>query len=241
MNQFEQPLKLLAVGAHPDDLEFGMGGVLLKEFSLGAEISIVITSRGEAGSAGTPDIREAEARAAAELVGASNRLHFLDFGGDGLQVASPENTVQIAHLIRKIRPDVVCAPTLTENQHPDHFAVGTVVRNACRLARYGGLKALTELSPHRIASLWYYSITGHESTSLSSASLIDISDSVEAWKQMMCCHESQVSNRNYIDLQLARAQQLGAMAQCEYAMALWPNDPLVISSLSDFKQTARAY
>ncbi len=51
-----------AVGAHPDDLEFGCGGVLLAEAARGSEISLCICSRGEAGSNGTPDEREAEAR-----------------------------------------------------------------------------------------------------------------------------------------------------------------------------------
>jgi LmbE family N-acetylglucosaminyl deacetylase len=234
-------LKLLAIGAHPDDLEFGMGAVLLKEFAQGTEIAVVITSKGEAGSAGTPVIREAESRAAAAMLGASERLTFLDFGGDGLQTASPENTVQLARIIREFRPDIICAPSLTTNQHPDHCAVGNAARNACRLARYGGLTALAGLTPHKVSSLWFYSITAHEESPLSAATLIDVSDVVDEWQQLMACHVSQVSQRSYIDLQLNRAQQLGAMAGCGHAIALWPNDPLVIQTLSQVQHTARAF
>jgi LmbE family N-acetylglucosaminyl deacetylase len=236
-----QPLKLLAIGAHPDDIEFGMGAILLKEFAHGTEISMVITSKGEAGSAGTPAIREAESRAAADMLGASERLIFLDFGGDGLQTASPENSVQLARIIREFRPDIICAPSLTTNQHPDHCAVGNAARNACRLARYGGLEALAGLPSHSVSSLWFYSITAHEASPLSAAPLIDVSGVADQWQQLMACHQSQVSQRDYIELQLNRAQRLGAMAGCKYAMALWPNDPPVIQTLGQLKHTARAF
>ncbi|WPJ96326.1 PIG-L family deacetylase [Coraliomargarita algicola] len=241
MKQHAAPLKLLAIGAHPDDLEFGMGAVLLKEYAQGTEISIVVTSKGEAGSAGTPRIREAETRAAAELLGASERLTFLDFGGDGLQSATPENALQLARIIREFRPDIICAPSLSTNQHPDHCAVGNATRNACRLARYGGLQALAGLSPHAVGSLWFYSITAQEEQPLSAATLVDVSEMAEAWQQLMACHASQVSQRAYIELQLTRAQQLGVMAGCPYAIALWPNDPPVVQSLAQLHRTARAF
>ena len=241
MKKQADALKILAIGAHPDDLEFGMGAVLLKEFAQGSELSIVITSKGEAGSAGTPEIREAESRAAAKMLGVTDRLTFLNFGGDGLQTSSPENSVQLARLIREYRPDIVCAPSLSANQHPDHCAVGTATRNACRLARYGGMAALAGRKPHAVASLWFYSITAHEDNSLSGATLVDVSEVVDVWQELMACHQSQVSQRNYIDLQLARAQQLGAMARCAYAVALWPNDPPVVQTLGQLKHTARAF
>jgi LmbE family N-acetylglucosaminyl deacetylase len=241
MKKQADALKILAIGAHPDDLEFGMGAVLLKEVAHGSELSIVITSRGEAGSSGTPEIREAESHAAAKMLGAADRLTFLDFGGDGLQTPSPENSVQLARLIREYRPDIVCAPSLSTNQHPDHSAVGTATRNACRLARYGGMAALEGIAPHAVASLWFYSITAHEDRPLAAATLVDVSEVVDAWKALMACHHSQVSQRNYIELQLARAQQLGAMARCAYAVALWPNDPPVVQTLGQLKHTARAF
>jgi LmbE family N-acetylglucosaminyl deacetylase len=76
---------------------------------------------------------------------------------------------------------------------------------------------------------------------LSAATLIDVSDVVDEWQQLMACHASQVSQRSYIDLQLNRAQQLGSMAGCGHAIALWPNDPPVIQTLSQVQHTARAF
>jgi len=233
--------KLLAIGAHPDDIEFGLGGVLLKELAAGSEISLIITSKGEAGSSGTPDVREVEALTAARLLGAGDRLTFLDFGGDGQQVASPENAIAIARLIREVRPSLVFAPYPFPNQHPDHFAVGTATRNACRLARFGGLAPLKTRSKHAIDSLWFYSLTMSSDAVISSAVLIDISEVVDSWKALMACHHTQVSSRNYIDLQVTRASQLGHMAGCEYAMALWPNDPPVLQHINTLTRAARGF
>jgi LmbE family N-acetylglucosaminyl deacetylase len=233
--------KLLAIGAHPDDLEFGMGGILLKEYAQGCEITLAITSRGESGSSGTSAQRELEARSAAGQLGAAERLNFLDFGGDGQQVASPDNALQIARIIRDVRPSMVFAPISLPNQHPDHIAVGTATRNACRQARYGGLGPLKDLAPHAVDSLWFYSLSTTTDASLSSAVLIDVSDVVESWKALMACHQSQVSNLDYLDLQLSRARHLGLTAGCDYASPLWPNDPPVLQHIHGLTQTARGF
>ena len=67
----DSKLTLLAIGAHPDDIEFGCGGVLLTEVARGSAVAICICSRGEAGTNGSPEEREAEARKAAKLLGAA--------------------------------------------------------------------------------------------------------------------------------------------------------------------------
>lgn len=235
------PLRILAVGAHPDDVEFGVGGVLLNEHAAGAEIHLIVTSNGEAGSYGTSEIRLNETAAAAERLGAAHRLTFLDFGGDGKQIASPENVTCLARLIREIRPDLIFAPTLTPNQHPDHSTVGAICRDASRIARYGGFSELIDLPVHSIGSLWFYSITPTPDLSLAGSVLIDISSSSERWIEMMNCHQSQTSRRNYIDLQTSRARQLGLIAGCENAIALWPNDPPVLNGIQPVSRTARAF
>lgn len=234
-------LRILALGAHPDDLEFGMGGVLLTEFDAGAEISLVLTSQGEAASHGDPEQRLAEALAAAKILGAADRLQVLDFGGDGQQSASPAHATKIARLIREQRPSLIFAPFPAPNQHPDHAAVGQAARDACRLARYGGLPNLKDLPAHTIDSLWFYAVTPLPDLDLSGAVLIDISPVFERWKTLMACHASQTASRRYLDLQISRARQLGLLAGCEYATALWPNDPPVLASLQPLARTARGF
>ncbi|MDP0501539.1 MAG: PIG-L family deacetylase [Verrucomicrobiota bacterium JB022] len=228
---------ILALGAHPDDLEFGCGAVLLKERTRGTRLTLAISSRGEAGTAGTPEEREDEARAASQMLGVPDGPVFLDFGGDGQQRETPENALQLARLIRRIQPDLVLAPLPCENQHPDHTVVGRLARTACRQARYGGL--LRDLPRHSVQGLWFYSIT-HESP-LDGAVLVDISAQVEDWKRLMHCHQTQVQSRAYVDLQLSRARQWGLRAGCEHALALWPNDPPRLDYLTDLPYSARSF
>src|SRR4051812_12963411 len=71
---------LLAFGAHPDDVEFGCGAVVAQEARMGRKVHLVICSRGEAGSYGTPRQRSAEAKKAAALLGAT--VEFVELGGD---------------------------------------------------------------------------------------------------------------------------------------------------------------
>ena len=241
MTPSQKPIRILAIGAHPDDLEFGVGGVLLKEHAAGSKIALVVTSKGESGSSGTPEQRVAEARAAAAFVGAEDQLTFLDFGGDGRQIASPENTTAIARIIRAFKPQIVLAPSLSANQHPDHAAVGAATRNACRIARYGGFADLTDLPAHAIGSLWFYSITPIADENLTGTILVDVSDVFSNWVEMMNCHGSQTSCRSYIDLQTSRSRQLGLAAGCEYAIALRPNDLPVVSNLHSLSHTARGF
>ena len=137
-------MNILAVGPHPDDIEFGCAPVLINEVKRGNRVRVLILSRGEAGSHGTPEVREKEARTAARLMGAE--ISFFDFGGDCHLEYRRENAISIAAEIRREKPSVVLAPHPAENQHPDHVAVGQMVRDACRLARYGGL---SDFSPYR--------------------------------------------------------------------------------------------
>lgn len=232
--------RLLVFGAHPDDIEFGCGAVLLKEHAAGSALRYVITSRGESGSNGTPDEREKEARAAAKLIGKEVEIEFLDFGGDGTQIDTPGNALKLARHIRDFRPALLLAPTLSPNQHPDHAVVGGLARTAGRLARYGGLDGIGDLAPHSVGSLWYYAITPPSNGARAGAVYVDVSDQVEAWRRLMECHATQMRTRNYADLQIARARQLGLEAGCGHAVALWPNDPPVVGRPGDWPVAARA-
>src|SRR3982751_5811416 len=71
---------LVAFGAHPDDLEFGCGGILAREAQNGRSVHLVVCSRGEAGTNGTPAERTREAEKAARLLGAT--LEFVELDGD---------------------------------------------------------------------------------------------------------------------------------------------------------------
>jgi len=230
---------ILAVGAHPDDIEFGCGGVLLMEVERGSELHLLVGSRGEAGTNGTPEEREAEARSAADLLGATLRL--ADFGGDAQMRRTPENSNQVARTIRELKPDIVLAPGVHETQHPDHAVVGRMTRDACRLARYGGLEALKPAPPHAVESLYHYFISDLASNAGTGARVVvDVSSVVEKWKRLMETHQSQMRTRNYIELQLSKARALGLSAGTEYAIALLAEEPFVIDAISDLPRLGRA-
>jgi len=229
--------RILAIGPHPDDIEFGCAPLLLLEAQAGARIKLLVLSRGEAGSAGNPEQREQEARAAAALLQAE--LDFLDFRGDCHLEATPANAIRMAAEIRRFQPQIVLAPHPGANQHPDHAAAGRLVRDACRFARYGGLADLKTLAPHKIGQLYFYDITQH---GLQAPDLVvDVSAVVPAWEQVMRCHASQVQSKGYLELQLAAARLLGLSIGVEYACGVYVNDPVRIDRLSVLALSTRNF
>ncbi len=135
------------------------------------------------------------------------------------------------------------APSLVENQHPDHARLGRLVRDAARLARYGGLKELRAAPAHSIGRLYYYAVTPEAEPANITPVLVDISAPaiVAAWTRAMEAHASQTAARNYVELQLARARLLGLRAGIGHAMALFPNDPLDVDSLARVGVGARRF
>ena len=223
---------IVAFGAHPDDIEFGCGGVIAKETRAGRAAHFVICSRGEAASHGTPKQRVAEAKKSAALLGAT--IEFVELDGDSHLEVRAAHAIKLAGIIRRVRPGIVLAPSLVENQHPDHPRLGQLVRDACRLARYGGVNELRKSSPHAIGQLFYYAVTPEAEPANITPVLIDVSapDVLKAWTSAMEAHASQISARNYVELQLTRARLRGLRAGAGHAIALFPNDPIVLDSLA---------
>jgi LmbE family N-acetylglucosaminyl deacetylase len=236
-----EPAPLLAFGAHPDDIEFGCGGVIARETAAGRAAHLVICSRGEAGTNGTPAQRTTEAKKAAALLGAT--VEFLRLDGDAHLDVKTAHALALARLIRRHRPAIVLAPTLVENQHPDHAKLGRLVRDAARLARYGGLRKLRSLQPHTIQNLLFYAVSPDAEPRDVLPVLIDVSapDILAAWTAAMSAHASQLKTRNYVALQLARATVNGNRCGAEAAIPLWPNDPLVFDSLAALQRSARRF
>ena len=230
---------LLVFGAHPDDIEFGCGGIVAQEGRAGRAVFMIVCSRGEAGSVGTPSIREVESRDAAALLGAD--LEFVELDGDARLRSSVSHAISLAGAMRRIRPGVVMAPSLAENQHPDHAQLGRLVRDAARLARFGGLPELAALPPHSIKSLFYYALSLEAEPRDLSPILYDVSDSVAAWVAAMEAHASQVGAKPYVEMQLTRARLRGLSAGVGHAIALLPADPIVVDGLEPIATGARCF
>jgi LmbE family N-acetylglucosaminyl deacetylase len=152
-----------------------------------------------------------------------------------------DHAIKLAEIIRRVRPYAVLATTVVENQHPDHSRLGKLVRDAVRLARYGGMKELAARTPHAVGQLFFYAVAPEAEPRDVMPILIDISseDILAAWTAAMRAHASQTNAHNYVELQLTRARLSGARVGVAYAMALYPNDPLAFESLAQAGRRAR--
>ncbi len=235
------PAPLLAFGAHPDDIEFGCGGVIARETRARRAAHFVICSRGEAATNGTPAQRTREAKRAARLLGAT--VEFTNLGGDAHFEERVAHVIALARIIRRVRPGVVLAPSTVENQHPDHAKLGRMVRDATRLARYGGVKELRGAKPHAIGQLFFYAVTPESEPADLTKVLIDVSapEIMAAWTAAMEAHASQMPTRNYVELQVARARVHGLRAGVGHAIPLFANDALVFDSLATLGRAARQF
>lgn len=176
------PLDILAIAAHPDDVEQTCGGTLLDMAERGYRTGVLDLTAGDMGSRGTPEIRIAESKAAAErmrLVWRQN-LRWPD--------ARLENTIgprmTLAGVIRRLRPHTVILPYWT-GRHPDHYRASEIAYEACFLA---GLKRLEEdVPPHRPFKILYSSLYANVQPSF----VVDISQHFERRMDALFCYVSQ--------------------------------------------------
>lgn len=142
------PVDVLAVGAHPDDVELGCGGTLLRLKSLGRRTGVVDLTRGELGTRGTMETRALESRRAAALLGLDYRLNL----GlrDGNLSHDEKSRLALIRVIRQCRPKLVL--THSKWGHPDHGKASILVEAA---VHHAGLAAIDtsqqRFRPRRIA------------------------------------------------------------------------------------------
>ncbi len=133
-------LDILAFGAHPDDVEISCSGTIAKEISLGKKVGIVDLTRGELGTRGSKEIRDQEAKKAAEILGVSVREN-LNMR-DGFFVNDESHQLEIIKMVRKYRPEIVLCNAI-DDRHIDHGKGSKLVSDACFLS--GLLKIETEI------------------------------------------------------------------------------------------------
>jgi N-acetylglucosamine malate deacetylase 1 len=226
---------LLAFGAHPSDIEFGCGGVIAREIQAGGKAHFVVCGRSESGAHGTPVERSAEAKASAAILGATLRFVRLD-GDSGAETAA--HAQKLASIIRRVRPGAMFAPSLVENQHPDHPRIGHIVREAVRLARGGRRRSKAQRS---IGPLFFYAVSPEAEPAGVLPLLMDVSDAraAETWNSSMQAHGSQRRSRDLAAYQMEGAHVHGLRAGVELAQPLYPDEPLVFDSLAPLARCAR--
>ena len=175
-------LDLLAIAAHPDDVELTCGGTLLKMARIGYKTGILDLTRGEMGTRGTPETRAKEAAAAARLLRVSWR-NTLAVPDSDVQPTRPHK-LRLAQVIREVRPHTVILP-YWEARHPDHYHASTLGYEGCFLA---GLKQLAiHGEAHRPFKILY-------STSYATVRptfIVDISAEFQARRKAILAYGSQ--------------------------------------------------
>jgi bacillithiol biosynthesis deacetylase BshB1 len=208
---------LLAVGAHPDDVEVGAGGVLADQAQRGRTCAIVVLTRGELGTGGDSDTRAREIEAAAHVLGA-DVVRTFDWR-DSQLADTYQHRLELAAVIRQTRPRVLLAPYPRvghgrRQSHPDHVAAGLLAVNAVHLAALK--KADLPGEPHLVTRLFHYFLPPGVMPDF----VVDISDHFEKWITALSAHQSQFLNpeksKDYLDSLTAMARSFGLMARCRY-------------------------
>jgi bacillithiol biosynthesis deacetylase BshB1 len=225
---------LISIGAHPDDVEVGTGGVLIDLNRRGYKTGIVYLTKGEMGTGGTVEIRAEEAARAAKVMG-SDLIETFDWGDCGL-FDTNDRRIELAGLIRKYRPEMILTPYPhvghgKRQSHPDHVAAGQITINA---ANFATLKKMPiEGEPHRVKQVFHYFLP----PGLAPNFVVDITEHFDRWIEALKCHESQFLNpeksRDYIWSLETMARAFGQQAGCKYGQGFYNVEPIRIADIFD--------
>ncbi len=181
----DSKITILAIGPHPDDVEGGMGGSIIKFLKLGHEVHIVDLTNGEPTPHGTIETRRKECKKATDLLGLTGRTT-LDLPNRYLfdNIEAREKTAEV---IREVRPDILFLP-YWEDAHPDHIQA-TQIGEA---ARFYAKLTKTDMAgePWYPRHIFYY-VWSHLRVHISPAFIIDISDEFEKKVEAVKSYESQ--------------------------------------------------
>lgn len=216
---------VLAIGAHPDDVELGCGGTIAKLISEGKTVAIVDLTRGEMGTRGTDITRKQEAADAARILKISHRENL--GMKDGFLQNSEEYQMQIVKMIRKYQPEIVLANAI-DDRHPDHAKGAKLVSDACFLS--GLIKVETDLD-NQIQTAWRPKHVFHyiQWKNVTPEFVIDISDFMETKIEACMAYKTQfydpnsnepmtpIATKDFQESLTYRAQDLGRLSGVAYA------------------------
>lgn len=234
-------LDVLAIGAHPDDVELGCGGTLALLARQGRKVGILHLTRGEAGTRGTPEEREAEAANAARVLGAAE-VGFLDCGDGALRAGEAEENALIERL-RAWRPDLVLGPSPSD-RHPDHHRALQLVQSACF---YAGLKNRHPGGGAAFRPGTLFSYMQHDL--FEPSFIVDVSSTWDIKVEALRCYRSQlygggpegrtddqpqtkVASREFWQAVEGRARHFGVIINAELGEPFWSRIPLAVSDVS---------
>ncbi|HMQ44499.1 bacillithiol biosynthesis deacetylase BshB1 [Mariniflexile maritimum] len=238
-------LDILAIGAHPDDVELGCGATLALEVANGKKIGIIDLTRGELGTRGTAETRDVESANAATILGVSVREN-MEFA-DGFFVNDKFHQMELIKMIRKYKPEIVFCNAI-QDRHIDHGKASKLVSDACFLS--GLLKIDTKDSntdvwqdPWRPKHVYHYI----QWNNLSPDVVVDVSQFMDVKMQAVMAYKTQffdatskepetpISSKNFTDSILYRARDLGRLVGVEYAEGFTVERCVAVNSLFHLK------
>ncbi len=234
-------LDILAIGAHPDDVELGCGATIAKEISLGKKVGILDLTKGELGTRGSVEIREKEAFKAAKILGVSIREN-LGFA-DGFFVNDKEHQLKIIEIIRKYQPDIVLC-NAKEDRHIDHSKGSQLVSDACFLS---GLRKVETKNNGVKQNAWRPKHVYHyiQWKNLEPDFVVDVSGFINAKLEAVKAYSSQfydknskepsspISSKNFLNSVAYRAQDLGRLIGTDHAEGFNVERFVAVNNLDD--------
>lgn len=216
--------RILCIGAHPDDVEIGMGGTVAGLASRGHDVLLLDLTNGEPTPRGSVETRMREAAASAEVLGVRRRT--LDMPNRYLE-DTIENRYKVASQIREFRPNYIFAPYF-DDAHPDHIAAG----HLSEASRFYAKLTKTEMPhepwfPKRV--IFYFPV--HLRLRKEPSFLNNISDELEKKEKAIRCYESQFAGagkEEFIELVLNENRYWGFQGGCRAAEPFFQKEAVLL-------------
>ncbi|MBC2846232.1 bacillithiol biosynthesis deacetylase BshB1 [Winogradskyella flava] len=238
-------LDILAIGAHPDDVELGCGATIAKEVASGKKVGIIDLTRGELGTRGTAETRDEESFNSAKILGVHSRIN-MRFA-DGFFVNDRKHQLELIKMIRYYKPEIVLCNAI-EDRHIDHGKGSQLVSDACFLS---GLRKIETVhndetsiqEPWRPKTIYHYI----QWNDLEPDIIVDVSgfmakkmESVLAYKTQFYDPNSNepqtpISSKNFTDSIEYRARNLGRLMGAEHGEGFTVERYPAVDSLFDLK------
>lgn len=226
---------ILAIGAHPDDMELICGGTLIRAHMQGRSTGILDLAAGEMASRGTPELRAREATRAAKVMGVSVREN-LGFPDGGIQ-NTPETRARVAVVIRRLKPRVVITHS-QHGRHPDHPIVAQLVRDACFVA--GLKKVAPDFATHRPLKV-IHALSFREDNQKPTF-VVDITDSFAKKLEAIACYASQFGDAVQAgevypngeplhDLIRHHSAHYGSLIRCRYGEPFYTTETMRVDDI----------
>src|SRR5690554_1513381 len=236
-------IDILAIGAHPDDVELGCSATLAKEIANGKKVGILDLTRGELGTRGTAEIRDKEAENAAKILGVKFR-HNLEFS-DGFLVNNAASQLEIIKIIRKYKPEIVLCNAI-DDRHIDHGKASKLASDACFLS---GLRRIETLLNGIEQEEWRPKLVYHyiQWKNITPDFVVDVSGFMDKKIASVMAYSSQfynptsdepispIATKNFTESIEYRAKDLGRLIFADYAEGFTVERYVAVNSLADLK------